>query len=252
MEFRTHDTAIRLTHRARAALLADVAGRLSRGEGFALATLNLDHLVKLRRDAAFRAAYAAQDFVVADGNPVVWLSRLAGEKVELMPGSDLVEPLCRAATDAGLPVSMLGASEAALQGAAAALVARIPGFRTGALIAPPMGFDPEGEEARAALARLAATGPSLCLVALGAPRQERFAALGRRLAPQAGFASVGAGVEFLSGHQRRAPRWVRAMAMEWLWRALTAPGRLVPRYAACLAILPGEALEAWRRRRQRR
>lgn len=249
MEFAIHDTTIRLSHGSRAALLADVAGHFARGEGFALATLNLDHLVKLRRDPAFRAAYAAQDLVVADGNPVVWLARLAGERVELMPGSDLVEPLCRAATAAGLPVSMFGASEAALQGAAAALAARIAGFRPGVLIAPPMGFDPEGQDARGALARLAALGPTLCLVALGAPRQERFAALGRQLAPRAGFASVGAGVEFLSGHQRRAPRWVRSIAMEWAWRALTAPRRLVPRYAACLAILPGEVAAALRRRR---
>ncbi|MBP9183826.1 MAG: WecB/TagA/CpsF family glycosyltransferase, partial [Fuscovulum sp.] len=91
-------------------------------------------------------------------------------------------------------------------------------------------------------------GSGLCLVALGAPRQERLAALGRQLAPAVGFASVGAGVDFLAGHQRRAPPWVRAIAMEWLWRALSAPRRLVPRYAACAAILPSEALRALRQR----
>jgi UDP-N-acetyl-D-mannosaminuronic acid transferase (WecB/TagA/CpsF family) len=37
--------------------------------------------------------------------------------------------------------------------------------------------------------------------------------------------------------------------MEWLWRAVSAPRRLVPRYVACAAILPGEALKAWRLRR---
>lgn len=248
VRFRFFETEIAVTHATGAALLADVSARLAAGQGFALATVNLDHLVKLSRDPAFRTAYAVQEMIVADGNPIVWLSRLAGRPVDLLPGSDLVLPLVRAAARAGRPLSMVGASEPALAGAAQALVAQVPGLRIGLLQAPPMGFDPEGPEARRILDALAGTGPGLCLVALGAPKQERFAALGRRLAPQIGFASVGAGVEFLSGHQSRAPRWVRAIALEWLWRALSAPRRLIPRYAACAAILPGQALAALRQR----
>jgi len=117
-----------------------------------------------------------------------------------------------------------------------------------AMIAPPFGFDPEGEAARAILTELDRIGPALCLLALGAPKQERLAALGRSLAPRMGFASVGAGLDFLAGHQVRAPRWMRAIAMEWLWRALQSPRRLVPRYAACAAILPGQAIAALRLR----
>ncbi|NPD13869.1 WecB/TagA/CpsF family glycosyltransferase [Xinfangfangia sp. D13-10-4-6] len=239
---------IRVTHAGRQALLDDVAAHLAAGRGFALATINLDHLVKLQRDPGFRQAYAAQDMVVADGNPIVWLSKLAGKPVALLPGSDLVLPLCQLAAQAGLPVSMLGATAPALAEAADRLSASIPGFRTGLLIAPPMGFDPEGPLARDALSQLAALGPGLCLIALGAPKQERFAALGRQLAPQCGFASVGAGVEFISGDQKRAPLWVRRIAMEWAWRALSAPRRLVPRYAACFAILPGQIVSALRQR----
>lgn len=250
LQFTIRDTRIEVTHASRTALLSDVANLMRRGEGFALATINLDHLVKLRRDAAFLGAYARQDMVVADGNPIVWLSGLAKKPVDLMPGSDLVLPLCRLAAEAGLPVSMLGATEAALEGASAHLAREIPGYQKGLLVAPPMGFDPEGQAARAALEDLNALGPGLCLIALGAPKQERFAALGRSLAPRMGFASVGAGVEFLSGDQARAPEWVRRIAMEWAWRALSSPRRLVPRYAACFAILPGEVRKAWRLRAQ--
>jgi len=248
VKFRFGSTEIALSHPDRDGLLAAVTARLSAGRGFALATLNLDHLVKLRRDPVFRTAYAAQDLVVADGNPIVWLSRLAGEKVSLVAGSDLVLPLCRAAASAGVPVSMVGATDAALEGAARSLRAQVPGLKIGLLHAPPMGFDPEGAAARDIMARLAAQGPGLCLIALGAPKQERFAALGRTLSRETGFASVGAGVEFISGHQRRAPAWVRAIAMEWVWRALSAPRRLIPRYAACIAILPGQVLAALRLR----
>lgn len=231
-----------------AALEAAVTKRLAAREGFALATLNLDHLVKLRSDAAFHSAYAAQDFVVADGNPVVWLSRLAGKPVSLIPGSDLVLPLCHWAAGADVALGLLGGTSESLDRAAGELRLRVPGLRIAALIAPPMGFDPMSVEAARMLGELAEAEVGLCLVALGAPKQEILAARGRALVPGIGFASVGAGLDFLSGDQTRAPEWVRGMAMEWAWRALSNPMRLGPRYARCAAILPGHALEAWKQR----
>lgn len=232
----------------RAALLAEVSRRFAAGEGFALATINLDHLVKLRRDPAFAAAYAAQDLVVADGNPIVWLSRLARRPVALVPGSDLVVPLAQAAAAAGLGVALVGSTAPALEAAAAVLQQQAPGVRVVARIAPPMGFDPDGPAAAEVLERVRASGARLVLLALGAPRQERLAARGRALLPAVGFASIGAGLDFLAGTQTRAPVWVRAIAMEWLWRMLSNPRRLARRYADCALILPGEAARAWRLR----
>ena len=221
------------------ALLDAVDSRLRAGQGFALATLNLDHLVKLGADAGFARAYSAQDLVVADGNPVVWLSRLARRPVALLPGSDLVVPLVQAAVSADRSIAMVGTTDAALAATAAALRARVPEVQIAACIAPRMGLDPEGVEAIAMLEHLRDIDAGLCLVALGAPKQERFAALGRQLAPRTGFASIGAGLDFLAGTQKRAPRWVRALALEWLWRMLSNPRRLALRYGKCALALPG-------------
>ena len=70
----------------------------------------------------------------------------------------------------------------------------------------------------------------------------------RRICPQVGFASVGAGIDFVTGKQRRAPRLFRAARMEWLWRAALSPKRLGPRYVRGALILPGHALRALRER----
>lgn len=245
--FSPHVVAVNVSDRA--ALMSEVARRFAGGEGFALATINLDHLVKLRRDPAFAAAYAAQDLVVADGNPIVWLSRIAGRPVELLPGSDLVVPLAQAAAAAGVPVALLGSTVPALDAAAAELVRRVPGLQVAARIAPPMGFDPDSPAAAEMLAQIAQSGARLVFLALGAPKQERLAARGRALVPQAGFASIGAGLDFLAGTQTRAPEWARRFALEWLWRMLMSPRRLARRYAECALILPGEALRALRLRR---
>lgn len=235
---------VTITHPDGSALLADLEARMRAGQGFTLATLNLDHLVKLRGDAAFRDAYAAHSHVVADGNPVVWAHRLAGRPVRLVPGSDLVGPLVAAAARAGTPVALVGSTETALARAAAHLEAAHPGLRIARRIAPPMGFEPEGASARAVIDGLSDLPAGLCLLALGAPRQERFAAHAARHLPGWGFASVGAGVDFLAGHQRRAPVWMRRLALEWVWRLMRDPRRLARRYAACAAILPDLARRA--------
>jgi N-acetylglucosaminyldiphosphoundecaprenol N-acetyl-beta-D-mannosaminyltransferase len=229
---------------SRAALLADIEARLAGGRGFSVATLNLDHVVKLRRDPAFRRAYARMSHVTADGNPIVWLSRLAGQPLELTPGSELVEPVAAAAARHGAPVAFLGSTDEALERTGAALVSRHPGLVVAARIAPAMGFDPEGPEADAAIETIGASGARICLVALGAPKQEIFAARAAVRLPEVGFLSIGAGLDFIAGTQTRAPGFVRAVSAEWLWRLGTNPRRLARRYALCLAILPGLAREA--------
>ncbi|MEX5565164.1 WecB/TagA/CpsF family glycosyltransferase [Pseudophaeobacter sp. 1A16562] len=249
MYFEFQGTRIEVNIADRPRLESEVLLRFASGEGFALATVNLDHLVKLETSADFLAAYAAQDLVVADGRPVVWLSQLAGRPVELMPGSDMVLPLCRLAAKAGVPVALIGSTAEALSDASAALTAKVPGLDLAWCHAPSGVFDSAGPEAEEILRNLDQKGIRLCFLALGAPKQELLAARGRELAPGVGFASVGAGLDFLGGHQQRAPLWMRKLALEWLWRALSSPGRMVPRYLKCFAILPRQMRSALRIRR---
>ena len=240
--------SIRVTEETRVGFIADISHRIDAGEGFAVATLNLDHIVKLRQDPAFRTAYRQHSHVTADGNPVVWLSRLAGRRVELLPGADLIDPVLAVAASRGVPVALLGTTDASLDAAAASIEARHPGLSVAARIAPAMGFDPTGPEADDCIRQLDASGAGLCLLALGAPKQEIFAIHARTALPAMGFVSIGAGLDFLSGAQRRAPAWVRHIAAEWIWRMLQNPVRLVGRYVACLNVLPGLVLAAWRAR----
>lgn len=248
LQFSFGTVAVKVNMGDWAALSASIRQRFAARNGFALATINLDHLVKLRSDSAFRSAYAAQDFVVADGHPIRWLARVAGRPVSLLPGSDLVVPLCRLAADQGIRVALVGSTQVALEDAKAVLEKQVRGLEIVLCHAPGQGFDPEGEEAARTLEKVADSGARLCFLALGAPRQERLAFRGRTAAPAVGFVSVGAGLDFLGGHQQRAPEWVRACAMEWVWRALRNPVRLGPRYAKCLGILPGQFLKALRLR----
>ena len=239
---------VRVTVPSRDALLRDIAQRLDAAEGFSLATLNLDHVVKLRRSPAFRDAYLAQTHVTADGRPIVWLSRLAGQRIELLPGSELIEPVAALAARKEVRVALLGTTEEALARAADRLCRSHPGLEVVLQLSPRMGFDPTGADADAAIAAIAGSGAGLCFLALGAPKQEIFSAHARTRLPEVGFLSIGAGLDFIAGTQRRAPPVVRMLAAEWIWRLAGNPARLAVRYGACLAILPSLTLAALRAR----
>ncbi|MDA7423506.1 WecB/TagA/CpsF family glycosyltransferase [Thalassococcus lentus] len=230
------------------ALESRVSESLAKKKGFALATINLDHLVKLRTSPEFLDAYLAQDMVVADGNPIVWMSKAAARPVELIPGSDAILPLARIAADQGVPVAFVGSTQESLGAAKDFLEQEVPGLQVACCIAPPMGFDPAGSDAAAIMKQVEISGAGMCFIALGAPKQEIFAATGRRVCPTVGFASIGAGLDFFAGTQKRAPSWTRKFALEWLWRGASNPKRLGPRYLKCVMIFPGQMWNAFKMR----
>ncbi|KQI73343.1 glycosyl transferase [Loktanella sp. 5RATIMAR09] len=219
-------------------LLSDLQSHFESQQGFAIATLNLDHVVKLREDPAFRAAYLAHSHVTADGNPIVWMSRIAGAPVDLLPGADLIAPLCDLAAATNVRVALLGSTDETLKAAASALMSRHPGLDVALCMSPPMGFDPSGSLADSYITQLADAKIGLCFLALGAPKQELFAAHAVSKTDTVGFVSIGAGLDFIAGTQKRAPKLIRLIAAEWLWRLLTNPRRLGLRYARCIAVLP--------------
>lgn len=212
------------------ALLFEIKARLESRDGFSVATLNLDHLVKLRRDQVFRAAYEEQTYVTADGNPIVWLCKLAGQRVFLTPGSELIHPVAAIAARLNAPVALVGSTDESLSGAASALLKKHPSISIVAKVAPPMRFDATSSDVDAVIAEIKDSGARLCFIALGAPKQELFASIAQSKLPEAGFISVGAGLDFLAETQKRAPLWMQNMALEWLWRLVNNPRRLFLRY----------------------
>jgi exopolysaccharide biosynthesis WecB/TagA/CpsF family protein len=230
----------------KAALFASVSDCWNQGRGFTLATLNLDHIVKMREMPDFRSAYTSHSHVVADGNPIVYLSRLAGRPIELIPGSDLIAPLAKLAAQHGVPVALLGATQYTLDRAADQLEKDNPGLSVVAKIAPPYGLDTNGPEVATYFETIQSSGARLCFLALGAPKQEILAARGAQIVPSCGFVSIGAGLDFIAGSQTRAPSWVRKLSLEWVWRMANNPRRLAGRYARCLAILPKLFFQALR------
>jgi N-acetylglucosaminyldiphosphoundecaprenol N-acetyl-beta-D-mannosaminyltransferase len=229
-------------------LIQRVESLLETGRGFAVATLNLDHLVKLRCNSRFRAAYAMHDFVTADGFPIVWAGRIAGLAVVRTTGSDLVEPLAALAAQRGWGVALIGSTEPGISAASARLSAAYPGLRICLERSPAPEFDCFGPEADRLAESVRDFGARLCFVALGAPKQEVFSARLKAVAPSVACFSIGAGIDFISGHQTRAPKIIRQMCMEWAWRLISNPRRMLVRYLNCARVFPAVLWSAIRLR----
>jgi N-acetylglucosaminyldiphosphoundecaprenol N-acetyl-beta-D-mannosaminyltransferase len=216
-----------LTH---AEAIAQIDRFVQEGRPRQVVTANLDFARLARRDPDFRAAIAAADLVVADGMPIVWLSRLRGTPLpERVSGIDLMDGCAELAARRGYGIFLLGAGPGIAARAATALQRRYPGLRIAGTLTPPMGvFSPETDAALVKAVRAAA--PEMLFVALGAPRQELW--LRAHLAELGVPVCVGVGCAFdvLSGRRSRAPRWMRRSGLEWTFRLAQEPRRLWRRY----------------------
>ncbi len=218
--------------------VAAIGSAARQSHSFCAFTLNLDHCAKLRSDGRFRSAYRRASFVTADGFPIVMLGRLAGVRISRTTGADLAEPICVEAARSRLPVILFGPNNRTLRRAQERLRQRIEGLDIVDAFAPGPNFDPDSLEGDIAIERIRRSGARLCLVALGAPRQEIFSARCTEIVSGIGMVCVGAALDFIAGTQMRAPPIFQNNGLEWLWRLLGNPRRLGSRYLRCAAAMP--------------
>lgn len=203
------------------------------GRGGWLVTANLDHLRRLTCDEEFATLCRQANFLVADGMPLIWASRVQGTPLpERVAGSSLVSTLSRAAAEQGRSVFLLGGDPGTAEGAARVLQDRCPGLEIAGICCPTLSADITQNEAEFARIAdlLARAKPDIIYVALGSPKQELLISQLRDLLPHAWWLGVGISFSYLCGRIRRAPGWVRQAGMEWLYRLAQEPRRLAGRY----------------------
>jgi N-acetylglucosaminyldiphosphoundecaprenol N-acetyl-beta-D-mannosaminyltransferase len=215
-------------------------------------TPNVDHIVKLQTNAALRAAYRHAALVVADGWPLVTVSRWLGEPLpERVAGSDLVPRLLAAGNSLpGFRVYLLGAAPGVAAVAAEAIQNRWPGVDVCGVASPAPGFETDRAACERIVNEINARSPHLLVVGFGAPKQEVWLhEHAPRLQVPAAIAA-GATIDFLAGRQRRAPAWMQRLRLEWLYRLATNPRRLAGRYAKDAVVFPQLVYKEWRSRQR--
>jgi N-acetylglucosaminyldiphosphoundecaprenol N-acetyl-beta-D-mannosaminyltransferase len=189
--------------------------------------VNVDKLVKARRDPELRRIIGRCDLVNVDGMPVVWASRLLGTPLkERVAGIDLFEALMERAAARGWRVFLLGAREEVVAGVKQVYEKRYPGI----VVAGHRNGYWKPEEEPAVADQVRAARADLLFVAISSPQKERF--LGRwQSHMKVPFAmGVGGTFDVAVGKVSRAPRWMQRAGLEWSWRVLQEPRRMARRY----------------------
>lgn len=207
-------------------------------ERLLIGVVNAAKVVHLRSDRLLRESLLGCDVLLADGQSVVWASRLLGQPLpERVAGIDLFELLLGLADRDHRSIYLLGARPAVL----AAVEQRIAADWPGAQIAGSRDGYFDSTEAPQVAKDIASSGADMIFLAMPSPKKEIFlgthgAALGVPV-----MHGVGGSFDVLGGLTKRAPeRWQR-WGLEWLYRVLQEPGRLWKRYlttnTAFLALL---------------
>jgi len=189
--------------------------------------INAAKAVAARDDAELRAIIDRCELVSADGQAVVWASRILGDPLPTrVAGIDLMQRLLERAEARRYRVFILGAKPDVLDRAARRIRARHPAL---ALVGTRDGYFSEADDAAVA-AEVAAARPDILFVAMPSPRKEYW--LGR-YGPDLGVPfvmGVGGSVDVIAGVTKRAPALWQKLGLEWAYRLLQEPRRLLGRY----------------------
>jgi len=176
------------------------------------------------RNTSNRAA-----LILPDGMPVAWAAKLFGYRgCSRVAGPDLMEEMLRRGPTNGLSHFFYGAGEGVAEMLAEKYTARYPGLKVTGAYSPP--FRPLTEEEDAEIVEwINSSGTDILWVGLGSPKMERFmiSHLERLHCVQI---SIGAGLDFLSGNKRRAPKFLQKVGLEWAFRLASEPKRMWRRH----------------------
>ncbi|MBC8101391.1 MAG: WecB/TagA/CpsF family glycosyltransferase [Cytophagales bacterium] len=205
-----------------------------------IVTGNLDHLLLLQKDAAFRRIYETAALALPDGAPIVWLSRFRDRtlpvKTEFKPlrervaGSDLFWELAKASHATGLRLFFLGGCPGAAAAAAEIVQGRYPNAQICGTYCPPHETFGTSEEQTKIGEIVRSASPDVLLVGFGAPKQEKWIGANKDRLGVPVSVGVGGTFEMAAGMVRRAPLSVQRIGMEWAYRLIQDPARLWRRY----------------------
>jgi len=187
------------------------------------------HMAMECRDPAFAAVVNGAAFATADGMPILRaLGLLHGVRQERVAGNDVLPALLAEAERRGLTVYLYGGTEETQRLMMMRASRELPSLRFAGAHVPP--FAPlEVLDMAAEADRINATGAHIVMVSLGCPKQERWMAA---MQGRVDAIMLGLGGAFLlyAGVDTRAPKWMRDLSLEWVYRLWLEPGRLWRRY----------------------
>jgi exopolysaccharide biosynthesis WecB/TagA/CpsF family protein len=193
-----------------------------------IVTPNVDHIVRLNKDSSFKDVYLKADFYFNDSRILRLISKLGLDRISnVVPGSDLTEYVFNnfSQLKPDYSICVIGAEEGDIDILQSKYdVGRIHHYN------PPFGFINDPQQVEKCIQYCQALPQCIFLLSVGSPRQEVLAHKLKEAGVEGVFLCVGASVLFLSGREKRAPKLMQVLALEWVYRLFQSPKRLFRRY----------------------
>ncbi|TFD66681.1 WecB/TagA/CpsF family glycosyltransferase [Cryobacterium gelidum] len=174
----------------------------------------------------FHGKVMAADLSYADGQSVVWAARLLGGRVpERVATTDLIDALASISALTGKKLFFYGAKPGVAERAASQLRHVHPDLQ----VATRDGYVSHDGMPQL-IDEINASGAHILFVGLGEPRQQDWVSQYRDRLTVPAILTCGGLFDWVSGDNKRAPAWMIAAGLEWLWRLIIEPRRLASRY----------------------
>jgi N-acetylglucosaminyldiphosphoundecaprenol N-acetyl-beta-D-mannosaminyltransferase len=194
-------------------------------------TANLNYLMLADRHPELDAVNRQAAIIVADGMPLVWMSRWKENPLpERIAGSDLIFDLSRLAAERGYSLFLLGGDPGVADRAAVELERKYPGLRVVGTACPPF-RELERHELDELAKQIRDANPDLLITALSQPKGEMFIAQNFRDWRVPLCAQLGMSMDLVVGRVSRAPLWMQRNGLEMAYRLAQEPRRLFGRYS---------------------
>lgn len=187
-----------------------------------ICTPNPEIVMEARKDRELMGILKAADLVTPDGVGVVWASKYSETQLkERVSGYDLVLKIFEKMNGTDYTVYFFGGAPGVAQKAAEMMKLKFPGLK---VVGVHNGYFDEKEE-RKIIADIKRVQPSLLLVGLGAPKQEKWIYNNLRLTGAKVAIGIGGCFDVMSGNLKRAPKIFCKLGLEWFYRLITQPTR---------------------------
>ena len=195
---------------------------LTENKAHTLYTPNAEILMAAQRDPELKEILNNADMLVADGAGVVLASKILRRPVpEKVSGIDLVKRSFTQLSNGKASYYLLGSKPGVAEAAAVNIINEYPGV----IIAGCRNGYFKDDEEDDIIDQINASGAAVLLVALGAPRQEKWIARNKNRLKVKICAGVGGTIDVLAGTVALAPEFMRRTGFEWLFRLYKEPRR---------------------------
>lgn len=201
--------------------------RLCSGKkSFAVDFSNTQIVTMRRSDRAFREMTSGYDYFIPDGMPLIWLLNLQGAKLRDRVYGPTFMRRCILERPTPHTHYFLGGSEDCVRRLKDFFVQQNPaiqivGVRNGY-------FKPEQENE--IVDEINQLSPDFIWVGLGTPRQQEWIHRHKQQIKRGVVFAVGFAFDVNAGTKKDAPLWMQKFGMTWVFRLLSEPLRLGPRY----------------------